>query len=58
MDVFDVLINKGDELVVQCDKIVNESECVLLNKQIKVICMVQFKLISNEVIEIIKLQIL
>ena len=54
MDAFDVLTNKGDELVAQRDKTANEGERALLNKQIKAIRMAQFKLISNEVIEIIK----
>ena len=57
MDAFDVLTNKGDELVAQRDKTANEGERALLNKQIKAIRMAQFKLISNEVIEIIKPQI-
>ncbi|HBE5163308.1 TPA: hypothetical protein KL772_002554 [Escherichia coli] len=51
MDAFDVLTNKGDELVAQRDKTANEGERALLNKQIKAIRMAQFKLISNEVIE-------
>ncbi|MGR6275311.1 hypothetical protein [Escherichia coli] len=37
MDAFDVLTNKGDELVAQRDKTANEGERALLNKQIKAI---------------------
>ncbi|EMF7675689.1 hypothetical protein AADT65_000286, partial [Escherichia coli] len=57
MDAFEVLANKGAELVAQRDKTANEGERALLNKQIKAIRMAQFKLISNEVIETIKPQI-
>ena len=57
MDAFEVLANKGAELVAQRDKTANEGERALLNGQIKAIRMAQFKLISNEVIEIIKPQI-
>ncbi|MGJ8863699.1 hypothetical protein ABFP36_25710, partial [Salmonella enterica subsp. enterica serovar Kentucky] len=57
MDSFEVLANKGAELVAQSYKTANEGERALLNKQIKAIRMAQFKLISNEVIETIKPQI-
>lgn len=57
MDAFEVLANKGAELVAQRDKTANEGERALLNGQIKAIRMAQFKLISNEVIETIKPQI-
>ncbi|WP_174217958.1 hypothetical protein [Escherichia coli] len=57
MDAFDVLANKGAELVEQRNKCTDEGGRALLNKKIKAIRMAQFKLISNEVIETIKPQI-
>lgn len=49
MDAFEVLANKGAELVAQRDKTANEGERALLNRQIKAIRMAQFKLISKTI---------
>ncbi|MEA0284142.1 hypothetical protein SNB30_18975 [Escherichia coli] len=48
MDAFDVLTNKGAELVEQRNKCTDEGGRALLNKQIKAIRMAQFKEGANK----------
>ncbi|MBC1104713.1 hypothetical protein FSG08_005715 [Escherichia coli] len=48
MDAFDVLANKGAELVEQRNKCTDEGGRALLNKQIKAIRMAQFKEGANK----------